>query len=39
MRALGYTPTEAREALRKVPSDIEGGSARLREALRIIGGA
>lgn len=37
MRALGYTPSEARDALRKVPSTIEGGSARLREALRIVG--
>lgn len=38
MRALGYTPSEAREALRKVPADIEGASARLREALRFVGG-
>lgn len=38
LRALGYSPSEAREALRKVPSGIEGGSARLREALRIVGG-
>ena len=37
MRALGYTPGEARDALRKVPSSVEGGSARLREALRIVG--
>ncbi len=38
LRALGYTPSEAREALRKVPAEIEGSSARLREALRMIGG-
>lgn len=38
LRALGYTHSEAREALRKVPAEIEGGSARLREALRIVGG-
>jgi len=37
MRALGYSQSEAREALRKVPSDIESSSARLREALRILG--
>ena len=38
MRALGYTPSESREALRKVPADVEGSSARLREALRMVGG-
>lgn len=37
MHALGYTHAEAREALRKVPAEVEGGSARLREALRIVG--
>lgn len=37
MRALGYTPNEARDALRKVPAEVEGSSARLREALRVIG--
>jgi Holliday junction DNA helicase RuvA len=37
MRTLGYTHNEAREALRKVPAQIEGGSARLREALRLLG--
>jgi holliday junction DNA helicase RuvA len=37
MRTLGYTPAEARDALRKVPSEVKGGSARLREALRILG--
>jgi Holliday junction DNA helicase RuvA len=37
MRALGYTQAEAREALRKVPTEIEKSSARLREALRILG--
>ena len=39
MHALGYTEREAREALRKVPASVQGGSARLREALRIVGGA
>ncbi|MBV9159454.1 MAG: Holliday junction branch migration protein RuvA [Candidatus Kaiserbacteria bacterium] len=37
MRALGYSAIEARDALRKVPKEIEGGSERLREALRIMG--
>jgi Holliday junction DNA helicase RuvA len=38
MRSLGYSQTEAREALRKVPGEIEGSNNRLREALKIIGG-
>ena len=37
LRALGYSAQEARDVLRKVPRSIEGGSARLREALRVIG--
>jgi len=37
MRALGYSAAEARDALRKVPSEIESGSERLREALRLLG--
>lgn len=37
LRALGYTHAEAREALRQVPASIEGGSARLREALKVLG--
>lgn len=37
MKTLGYTHNEAREALRKVPAEVEGGSARLREALRLLG--
>jgi Holliday junction DNA helicase RuvA len=36
MRALGYSQTEAREALRKVPSTIQKSSERLREALKIV---
>lgn len=39
MRALGYSLQEARDALKKVPSEVTGSSARLREALRILGGA
>lgn len=38
MRALGYSAQEAREALRRVPADIEKGNERLREALKIAGG-
>ena len=37
MHSLGYTPQEAREALRKVPPDIAGSSDRLREALKQVG--
>lgn len=37
LRALGYEKGEARDALRKVPTDIEGSSKRLREALKILG--
>ncbi len=37
MKALGYTGAEARDALRKVPKDIESSSERLREALKIMG--
>lgn len=39
MRALGYSQNEARDALRKVPHDVAGSTARLREALRVLGGA
>jgi len=38
MRALGYSVQEARDVLKKVPSSIEGSSARVREALRLLGG-
>lgn len=37
MRALGYSASEARDALREVPNDIESGSDRLRAALKIVG--
>lgn len=37
MKSLGYSQQEARDALRKVPSTIEKGTDRLREALRILG--
>ncbi len=37
MRALGYSANEARDALRKVPKEIEKSNDRLREALKILG--
>lgn len=37
MRSLGYSAAEARDALRKVPPHLESGSARLREALKLLG--
>lgn len=37
MKALGYSASEARDALRKVPKEIESSSERLREALKIMG--
>ncbi len=37
MRALGYSAAEARDALRKVPTSIQSGTERLREALKIMG--
>lgn len=37
MKSLGYSPQEARDALRKVPSSIIKGTDRLREALKILG--
>lgn len=37
MRALGYSASEAREALRTVSPDITKGTERLREALRALG--
>lgn len=37
LAAMGYSVSEAREALKRVPSEISGSSARLREALRQLG--
>lgn len=37
MRSLGYSAAEARDALRKVPPEIETGSDRLRAALKLLG--
>lgn len=38
LAALGYSTKEAREALRKVPDKITSTGARLKEALKILGG-
>lgn len=38
MRSLGYSPSEARDALRKVPQELTKSNDRLREALKILGG-
>ncbi len=38
LKSLGYSQSEAREALKEVPSDIEGTNARIKEALKILGG-
>jgi holliday junction DNA helicase RuvA len=37
MRSLGYSQSEAREALRKVPRSVVNSNDRLREALKIVG--
>lgn len=37
LRALGYTSNEARDTLRKVPSEFSNSNDRLREALKILG--
>jgi len=38
LRGMGYSLREAREALKRVPDEVEGESARLKSALRTIGG-
>ena len=38
LESLGYSIREAREALRQVPEKIQGTSARVKEALKILGG-
>jgi len=37
LKALGYSQSEAREALRSVPSEITGTNIRIKEALKILG--
>jgi holliday junction DNA helicase RuvA len=38
LKSLGYSQSQAREALKKVPADAVGTNARIREALKILGG-
>lgn len=38
LKTLGYTQTEARDALKQVGGNIEGTNARIKEALKILGG-
>jgi Holliday junction DNA helicase RuvA len=37
LKSLGYTQNEARDALKKVPSSIEGMNSRIKETLKILG--
>ncbi len=38
LKSLGYSQNEARDALNKVPSELIGTNARIKEALKILGG-
>ncbi len=38
LKALGYSQNEARDALKEVPAKITGTNARIKEALKILGG-
>ncbi len=37
LKSLGYSQNEARDALKEIPSDIIGTSARIKEALKMLG--
>jgi len=37
LKSLGYSQNEARDALKQVPSSLEGTNSRIKEALRILG--
>jgi len=37
LKSLGYSPREAREALKQVPQDVKGASNRIKEALKLLG--
>ena len=37
LKSLGYSQSEAREALKKVTREVEGTNARIKEALKILG--
>ena len=38
LKSLGYSQSEARDVLKQIPSTIEGTNARIKEALKILGG-
>ncbi len=38
LKSLGYSQNEARDALRQIPNTIEGTNARIKQALKILGG-
>ena len=38
LKSLGYSQNEARDALKEVPAEIVGTNARIKEALKILGG-
>ena len=38
LKSLGYSQNEARDALKNVPAEVEGTNARIKEALKILGG-
>lgn len=38
LKSLGYSQNEARDALKEVPAEITGTNARIKEALKILGG-
>lgn len=38
LKSLGYSQNEARDALKQIPPEIEGTNARIKEALKILGG-
>jgi Holliday junction DNA helicase RuvA len=37
LKSLGYSPSEARDVLRQIPSEIVGANARIKEALKLLG--
>ena len=37
LKSLGYSPAEAREAIKKIPDDVIGVNARIKEALKLLG--
>lgn len=37
LKSLGYSQSEAREAVKEIPSDVIGANARIKQALKILG--